>query len=422
MSAANNDYSSGGTVTLATGSSYITSGKTLTIRSELPRTQTYNLDTGGDLNLDGNNSLINIDAITSLDGVGGDIRISDNSSLESVQGLQGMVGVNGNLQIHDNPKLPSLAGLDNVDGVNGTLSIMGNTSLTSLQGLEGVEFVSSLLTIRSNDSLASLQGLEGLGSVGFNLTIHGPGIFFHPEKWSLGLKIERSAFTAVITNFCRSQCMIFTQPAIWNRLHVVRCTVQPEFLTPPTPAGAHASSPRFVCVGRLCPEKGQILLVRAVRDLIAEHHPLTLRLVGDGPSRQAIEAEIEMHGLKDHIQLLGWQASETVRAEIAEATAFVLPSFAEGLPVVIMEALALGRPVITTRIAGIPELVENGTNGWLIAPGSQSEITRALREAVQCPASTLDEMGAEGTRRVRELHNPDIEIPRLEKLFRDYLA
>ena len=280
--------------------------------------------------------------------------------------------------------------------------------------------------IGENSASVALLAAEFSG-VPFSMTIHGPGVFFRPEKWSLAEKIERSAFTAVITNFCRSQCMIFAAPATWDRLHIIHCTVQPDFLADSTTIfdqsdSTHESTKaRFVCVGRLCPEKGQLLLVRAAKGLIEKGRELAIVLIGDGPSRATIEEEIHTHGLEEHVQLLGWRDSDDVRKEVTSSTALVLPSFAEGLPVVIMEALALGRPVVTTRIAGIPELVETGKTGWLISPGSQAELTEALDNAIDTDEAELQRMGEEGKRRIREQHNPDIEIARLAELFRAHV-
>ena len=126
-------------------------------------------------------------------------------------------------------------------------------------------------------------------------------------------------------------------------------------------------------------------------------------LVGDGPQRGAIEAAVASFGLGDRVRIIGWASSSRVRDEVLAARALVLPSFAEGLPVVMMEAFALGRPVISTFVAGIPELVQP-SNGWLVPAGSADALADAMQEASRPPPSQLDRMAAEGARRVQELH------------------
>lgn len=255
---------------------------------------------------------------------------------------------------------------------------------------------------------------SALSGIPFSMTVHGPGIFYDPRKWSLATKIKRSAFTVCITSFCKSQCMVFADQQDFDKLHVVRCSVTREFTgVAPLPI---PEAPRLVCVGRLCPEKGMLLLVQAVARHIAAGGRCQLRFIGDGPSRKPIEQLIATHGLQDAVQLLGWQSSDVVRREIEASRALVLPSFAEGLPIVIMEALALGRPVVTSRIAGIPELVHDGVNGWLVAAGSVDELVAALGAVSTAAPTELAAMGQRGAEAVRTLHNLDTEIDKLERL------
>jgi glycosyltransferase involved in cell wall biosynthesis len=116
-------------------------------------------------------------------------------------------------------------------------------------------------------------------------------------------------------------------------------------------------------VGRLCEQKGQFLLLEAVARLASEGVPVELVLAGDGELRGDLERLIEAQGMAGFVNITGWVDSKRVRDEILSARVLVLPSFAEGLPVVIMEAMALGRPVVSTYVAGIPELVIPGETG-----------------------------------------------------------
>jgi glycosyltransferase involved in cell wall biosynthesis len=160
-----------------------------------------------------------------------------------------------------------------------------------------------------------------------------------------------------------------------------------------------------------------LLLVQAVAQYIAEGGDCELVMVGDGPLRGAIERLIEQRGLQGKVRILGWQSSESVRAELEQSRALVLPSFAEGLPVVVMEAMALGRPVVTSAIAGIPELVLDGKNGWLVPPSSMEGLVAAIRAVAEATPEQLNAMGRLGAASVARLHSVEREVGKLEQLF-----
>jgi glycosyltransferase involved in cell wall biosynthesis len=180
--------------------------------------------------------------------------------------------------------------------------------------------------------------------------------------------------------------------------------------------------PRIVCVGRLAEQKGQVLLLRALAVLASEGVQFELVLAGDGPLRPMIEAEIRRLGLASHVRITGWLDGTAVRREIEAARGLVLPSFAEGLPVVLMEALALGRPVVTTYVAGTPELVRGGVHGWLVPAGSVEDLAAALRELLTTPPARLAVMGKAGAARVAERHDAVREAGKLAALFRTAAA
>jgi glycosyltransferase involved in cell wall biosynthesis len=256
-----------------------------------------------------------------------------------------------------------------------------------------------------------------LGGPPYSFTVHGPEEFDRPESLGLDEKIRAAEFVVAVSDFGRSQLMRWTPTADWGKLHVVRCGVDGEFLerdgVPPPP-----DRPRLVCVGRLCGDKGQLLLVDAAARLAREGREFEIVLVGDGESRAGVEEKIRTLGLGGRIVLRGWLDGAGVRREIADARALVLPSFAEGLPVVIMEALAMGRPVLSTYIAGIPELVRPGVNGWLVTAGSVDELVDRLREALDVPAARLAELGRAGRAAVAERHDARREAARLAEQFR----
>jgi colanic acid/amylovoran biosynthesis glycosyltransferase len=268
--------------------------------------------------------------------------------------------------------------------------------------------------IGENSASVAMIAAE-LAGIPFSLTIHGPGEFDRPMDLALDVKIRRASFVAAVTEFGRSQLFRWSDPADWPKIRIVHCGVEPLFLdrsldVPP-------DRPDLVCVGRLAEQKGQLVLVEAAGKLVSEGINLKITLVGEGPMRKPIEDAVHRLSLEGRVRIAGWMGAEGVLDEILKARALVLPSFAEGLPVVIMEALALGRPVISTYVAGIPELVEPGECGWLVPAGSVDALARAIQEMLASPVEDLARMGLEGARRVAERHDPRIEARKLSALF-----
>jgi glycosyltransferase involved in cell wall biosynthesis len=255
-----------------------------------------------------------------------------------------------------------------------------------------------------------------LGGPPFSVTVHGPDEFDAPVALSLGDKVHDAAFTVAISHFASAQLRRWSAPADWPRIAIVHCTVGDEFEKPADPIPEDSNS--FVCVGRLSAQKGQLLLIDAFAQLVAEGADARLVLAGDGDLRDAIEARIAQHGLGERVTITGWVSGEEVRALLASSRALVLPSFAEGLPVVIMEAFALGRPVVTSYVAGIPELVEPGRSGWLVPAGAREPLVAALGEVLAAPVARLAEMGAVGRERVLRDHTAPAQVAVLESLFR----
>ncbi len=254
-----------------------------------------------------------------------------------------------------------------------------------------------------------------LGGPTYSFTVHGPKEFDSATSLALSEKIERAAFVVAISSFGRSQLYRWCDRAYWSKIHVVHCGLDEMFLN--APYQPIPDRPQLVCVGRLCEQKGQLLLVEAAGRLAAEGLDFKLVLVGDGPLRNEIEALTAQLGITDKIEITGWASNSEVRAHILASRAMVLPSFAEGLPLVIMEALALGRPVISTYVAGIPELVEPGVCGWLVSAGSVEALTSEMRTALQLPVGELEQMGKVGIRRVTSYHNVKQEALKLATLF-----
>jgi glycosyltransferase involved in cell wall biosynthesis len=174
----------------------------------------------------------------------------------------------------------------------------------------------------------------------------------------------------------------------------------------------------LVCLGRLVEQKGQLLLIEAARHLAEKGVAFELALIGDGELRAELERLIDQYGLKGQVTLLGSISTDQLRDEILRARGLVMPSFAEGLPMAIMEAMALGRPVLTTYIAGIPELIRHGQEGWLFPAGSIEALTTAMEDCLSRPIEQLRAMGESGYHRVLERHSADVETAKLATLFR----
>jgi colanic acid/amylovoran biosynthesis glycosyltransferase len=253
-----------------------------------------------------------------------------------------------------------------------------------------------------------------LGGPPFSFTVHGPEEFESPM--GLAEKVGEAAFVAAISSYGRSQLYLRCKSTDWPKVRVVRCGIEPSFHQ--AVAIRALESRRFVCVGRLCEAKGQILLIEAAARLQTKGVAMELVLAGDGPLRAEIEAAIERHGLGSTVRITGWISSDGVRDEILAARALVLPTFAEGLPVVIMEAMALRRPVLSTYVAGIPELVRPGENGWLFPAGSLDDLTAAMEDCLSKSAEEIQRMGDAGYGRVIERHSIDVEAAKLANLFR----
>jgi len=256
---------------------------------------------------------------------------------------------------------------------------------------------------------------HALGGPAYSFTVHGPEEFDAPRCLGLAEKARRSAFVVAISTYGRSQLYRWIERAHWSKIRVVHCGLEASFHdVAPAPL---PEVPRVVCVGRLCEQKGQWLLVEAAARLAAEGIAFEMVLAGDGELRAELESLAAALGVADRIRITGWISSAQVREEILAARALVLPSLAEGLPVVLMEAMALRRPVLTTYVAGIPELVKHGENGWLVPSGDVDELAVALQDVLSRPAAELRAMGEAARRRALERHSIDTEAAKLAELF-----
>jgi glycosyltransferase involved in cell wall biosynthesis len=255
-----------------------------------------------------------------------------------------------------------------------------------------------------------------LGGPPYSFTVHGPDEFDRACSLGMEAKTRHAAFVVAISHYGRSQLCRWVGPADYPKLQIIHCGLDESFLT--ANQSVVPDVPRFVFVGRLTTTKGIFVLLEALKMLHDRNESFELAMIGDGPERSELERQLSARSLASAVQFLGWQSASAVREEILRSRALVLPSFAEGLPVVLMESLALGRPVITTWVAGIPELVENGISGWLVPPGSVEALADAMQQTLSTPVLRLTQMGQAGRAKVLQNHNAATEAARLAELFR----
>ena len=240
-----------------------------------------------------------------------------------------------------------------------------------------------------------------MGGFTFSFTMHGPAEFFDAKSWWIDEKIRRALFVNCISYFCRSQALIFAPVNSWSKLRIVHCGVDPNLFEAKR---HHGRGNRLLFVGRLAAAKGLTILLQAVSALDG----ITLEIAGDGPDRRMLEESAHELNISDRTKFLGYQSPEQVRDLLKRTDVFVLSSFAEGLPVVLMEAMAAGVPVVATHIAGIPELVEDGHNGLLVPPGSAGATAEAIRRLLD-DANLRNRFAIAGREKVKQEFNVQAE-------------
>jgi len=257
---------------------------------------------------------------------------------------------------------------------------------------------------------------QELSGIPYSFTMHGPDIFFEPIHWRLDQKIARASFVACISDFCRSQGMVFSDPAHWQRMHIVHCGVQPDRYTAP----AERKGNRALFVGRLAAVKGLPVLFEAMQKLVQDIPDFHLTVIGDGPDRKVLENTAHDLGLSAHISFVGYKSQSEVAETLTKQDMLILPSFAEGVPVVLMEAMAAELPVVTTQIAGVPELVQDGISGRLVPPGDAPALQKAVQHVLSDP-NIARAMGQAGRARVIEEFDIRKEAAWLGTLIQGYI-
>jgi glycosyltransferase involved in cell wall biosynthesis len=250
-----------------------------------------------------------------------------------------------------------------------------------------------------------------LGGPPYSFTVHGPEEFDAPRALGLSRKMQRAAFTVAISHYGRAQLCRWVAPEHWDRIAVVRCGIEPDRYAETKPL---AKGPRrLVAIGRLVEQKGFHILLDAMTRMDRE---VSLTLIGDGDMRRALEKSAAQRGLNARVTFAGWQDEAAIVTALEGAHGLVVPSFAEGLPMVIMEAMAAARPVIATYVAGIPELVRDGETGWLVPAGDSEALAKAMDSLAAAPLTRLSKMGVAGRARVLDHHDAAGEAAKLARL------
>jgi colanic acid/amylovoran biosynthesis glycosyltransferase len=258
--------------------------------------------------------------------------------------------------------------------------------------------------------------VHALGGPPYSFTAHGSDIMDRPAQMGLHEKVSRASFVAAVCWYGRSQILRWIPQRMWTKVSVVRCGLERGHGSGAEEAAEGAASQRLLCVGRLAKEKGQLLLVEAAAKLAAAGQEIDIVLAGDGPMRGEIEALIASSGLDGRVRITGWLDAQGIEQQMHAARALVVPSLSEGLPVVIMEAMANRRPVVAPFLAGIPELVLDGKTGWLYPAGNVDALADAMQHCLAADPAELARMGETASDTVWAAHDVDAEAAKLAAL------
>ncbi len=254
-----------------------------------------------------------------------------------------------------------------------------------------------------------------LARLPWSLTLHGISETDYPAGLLLAAKIERASFVACASYFMRAQAMRLVDAGHWAKMSVVRCGIDLAALPKPPPS-ATGPAARIVCVGRLSPEKGYDGLLGALAATAAAGAEFEVEVIGGGPLLEPLRARAAALGLGGRVRFGGAMGETDTLARIAAADFLVLPSLMEGLPVVLMEAMALGKPVVASRVAGIPELVEDGLSGFMFAPSDWEELAAQLARMMAARGDWAA-MGRHGRQRVEAAFCADGAAAQMARLF-----
>ncbi len=258
--------------------------------------------------------------------------------------------------------------------------------------------------------------LKRVFAIGLSISFHGPDEFNDPAGFLIREKVRACDFVRAISQYARSQLMKSSDYADWQKIEVVYMGVDPAAFSA-RPFRLEPSPFELICVGRLAPVKAQHILVAAVDRLVRSGRNVRLNIVGGGPDRQSLEVDVRARGLETNVEFHGFTMQDRLDELYRGADAFVLASFAEGVPGVLMEAMAMEIPCVSTWITGVPELIRNGVDGLLVAPSDDESLAAAISKLMDDSAFRR-QMGQAGRERVLERFNLEENARQLASIFR----
>jgi colanic acid/amylovoran biosynthesis glycosyltransferase len=264
------------------------------------------------------------------------------------------------------------------------------------------------------DNSGTVALLAGeLAQVSYSITFHGPHIFFDPTHWALQEKVRYARFIVCISHYCRSQMMLFSDAADWGKLKIVRCGVDTRRLSP---VATRTRAEKLLYTGRLSVEKGLSVLFESLKALSDAGRDFELTLVGDGVDRDRLEVLARELRIDRYLVFAGYRSQEEVGEYLGRSDIFILPSFAEGVPVSLMEAMVAGVPVVATNVGGVAELVESERTGLLVPPADSAALAQAIAR-YQDDHELRRRVASQGRERVIQQYNIEIEGQKLLDLF-----
>lgn len=250
----------------------------------------------------------------------------------------------------------------------------------------------------------------------WSLTVHGPTELLDISTHKLAAKVADAAAVIAISDFAHSQIATVADSAHLEKVHTVRCGIDTATFRPRPRSQTHRLA-NVLCVAALSRRKGHRVLLDAMAELGRAGVDAELTLVGDGPERARLESRVDELGLAGSVHFLGAVAHERIPALCTEADVFCLPSFAEGVPTVLMEAMAMQLPVVATGIMGVPELVEHERNGLIVPPARADLLAAALARLLGDP-ELRTRFGCEGRARVEDDYERSRNVAQLHGVLR----
>lgn len=275
--------------------------------------------------------------------------------------------------------------------------------------------------VHSHFSTTVLLIMSRLFPIRYSMTVHGPDEFGDVVGFHMARKVSGAALVATISHYASSQVMKASDPDHWHKVHAIALGVDPAEFSPRVREQRSALDPfKLLFVGRLAPAKAQHLLIRTVAALVQRGRSVRLTLVGAGPSEESLQTLVSELTLQGCVQLVGACNHDRIVECYSDCDAFVLGSFAEGVPVVLMEAMAMEVPCVATWITGIPELIDNGVDGLLVPPASVQALVTAVERLMDDPQLSR-QIALAGRRKVQAKYDLEKNAGRLGTAFRGLL-